>query len=357
MPVKIEKKMSKAAAIKASQNTASKRKAVQSKPASKKASKPKKSATVAPKKKVNALTVDPKRQAKAIEIDGRMASAVKSMISGSEEVVEIASEMEKGGHWKDLPEKFTSFTAWMNKYAEQANVSIRTLKGGISFAKATPQLSAAQRKNIGPRKGAKITAAAKAAEAKGQTLDPEILEKAESRTEAEVEEDLIARGLKQRPEPEHMHDDGMARFNDGVLGDEPEPETVEAHAGAFHSEYIPKRDNEDLLPPEAMNLSRDMLEDVQAGNQPGSVPHATPEPAEVSDDYSVQLPREGTSLEAINAAQAIYPELNLGDANAIEWILADWLKTQCRDDVRFPDQTNGQAADSLKPKKNGKRKK
>lgn len=356
MGVKVKQLASKRSAIAATQKPAKAKKIVQSKPA-KKAAKPKKSATVAPKKKVTALTVDPKRQAKAIEIDGRMAVAVTTMISGSKSAVEIAREMEKGDHWKDLPEKFTSFTAWMNKYAEQAHVSIRTLKGGISFAKATPQLTAAQRKNIGPRKGAKITAAAKAAEAKGQTLDPEILEKAESRTEAEVEEDLIARGLKQRPEPEHMHDDGMARFNDGVLGDEPEPETVEAHAGAFHSEYIPKRDNEDLLPPEAMNLSRDMLEDVQAGNQPGSVPHATPEPAEVSDDYSVQLPREGTSLEAVNAVQTIYPELNLGDANAIEWILADWLKTQCRDDVRFPDQTNGQAADSLKPKKNGKRKK
>lgn len=59
MPVKIEKKMSKAAAIKAVQgNTASKRKAVQSKPASKKA---------APKKKPVQPLHKSKKPAKAKE--------------------------------------------------------------------------------------------------------------------------------------------------------------------------------------------------------------------------------------------------------------------------------------------------
>lgn len=336
MPVKVKQLASKRSAIAATQKPAKAKKIVKSKPA-KKVTPKKKGATVAPKKKDTALAIDPKRQAKAIEIDGRMSSAVKSMISGSEEVVEIASEMEKGGHWKDLPEKYTSFTAWMNKYAEQANVSIRTLKGGISFAKATPQLTAAERKKIGPRKGAKITAAAKAAEAKGQTLDPEILEKAESRTEAEVEEDLIARGLKQRPEPE--------------------PETVEAHAGAFHSEYIPKRDDEDMLAPEALNLSRDMLDDVQAGKHPGSVPHENQEPATSDGQTFIDLPREGSVLEAVEAFAAIYSDSRSDEAESIMHICSDWLKTQCVDDVRFPNQTNAQAADSLKPKKNVKRKK
>lgn len=342
MPVKIEKKMSKAAAIKAAQSsTASKRKIVQSKPASKKAASKKKGATVAPKKKDTALAVDPKRQAKAIEIDGRMASAVKSMISGSEEVVEIASEMEKGGHWKDLPEKYTSFTAWMNKYAEQAHVSIRTLKGGISFAKATPQLSAAERKKIGPRKGAKITAAAKAAEAKGQTLDPEILDKAPERTEAEVHADLVARGLIVETQPTAESEYHEPTFDES-------PQYAPGYSREELERYILDK-AEPIIGAQSTAPDTGPFEDV---------PHATPEPAEDSDAYSVQLSRQGTSLEAVNAVQAIYPELNLGDANAIEWILADWLKTQCRDDVRFPDQTNAQAADSLKPKKvNGKRKK
>lgn len=330
MPVKIGKKMSKAAAIKASRNTASKRKTVQSKPASKKAAKPKKSATVAPKKKVTALTVDPKRQARAIEIDGRMFAAVRSMISGSEEVVEIASEMEKGGHWKDLPEKFTSFTAWMNKYAEQAHVSIRTLKGGISFAKATPQLTAAQRKNIGPRKGAKITAAAKAAEAKGQTLDPEILEKAVERTEEEVRADLVERGLIiENPEAETGHDDSSFEEMRNVLSG--------SATGQFY--FVPEAGH-----PESSELGQNQ----GRINHAEDVPHATPE------DFAA-----GSVIhEAVEAYRAIWPnDAGMDKISVTEQICEEWLKTQCLDDVRFPNQTNAQAADSLKPKKNGKRKK
>lgn len=337
MPVKVQQLASKKSAMasaraKTESKSVQKRKTVQSKPASKKATPKKKGATVAPKKKVTALAVDPKRQAKAIEIDGRMASAVKSMISGSEEVVEIASEMEKGGHWKDLPEKYTSFTAWMNKYAEQAHVSIRTLKGGISFAKATPQLSAAERKNIGPRKGAKITAAAKAAEAKGQTLDPEILEKAAERTEEEVRADLVERGLiiETQKDGAEEHD---ANFD----------ENREVLSGSASAQFY-------SVPAEGDYGAQSAVPDHGPFED---VPHATPEPEadEMEENPAVVI--------AVATARIIFSE-GLGDSvveDVLSFIVRQWLRSPCtREDLQ--DMTNEQAAEHLIPKKgNGKRKK
>lgn len=334
MPVKVESVMSK----KSAQAAAAKSKpAPKSKPASKKAAKPKKktTATVAVKSK-KAIQAEAKSQALELQLNKDADAAMKTLTDGipdlmkrGESLQAIMEDVKKRELWRKGSNPFKSQSAFLEHFATIANVSIRTLQGTMGAIKALPGVSAAKRQAIGPRKLARLGAAARVAASKGEVLPPEVIEGAESRTEAEVEEDLIARGLKQRPEPEP--DNGTFSYDDMV-------ESRPLHSVLAEGDYGTQSAAPDTGP----------FEDV---------PHATPEPEEVSDDYSIQLPREGTSLEAVNAVQAIYPELNLGDANAVEWILADWLKTQCRDDVRFPDQTNGQAADSLQPKKNGKRKK
>jgi len=197
MGVKVSVKMSKRDAIAAVRGKPTKK----AKPAKKAAhTKKKTTATVAVKsKKSKALAIPgPEEQQlrkEAAEAEKQMPVLIEQYAEKGKEILEVAQAVAGKKLWKRMPTPYKSFTEWLGKYADQAHVSTRTLWGSIGFAKAVPQLTAGERKKIGPRKGAKLTAAAKTAASRGEVLPPEVLDKAPERTEAEVEKDLVDRGL------------------------------------------------------------------------------------------------------------------------------------------------------------------
>lgn len=340
MPVKVQQLASKKSAMasaraKTESKSVQKRKTVQSKPASKKATPKKKTtATVAVKSK-KTIQAEAKSQALELQLNKDADAAMKTLTDGipdlmkrGESLQAIMEDVKKRELWRKGSNPFKSQSAFLEHFATMAHVSIRTLQGTMGAIKALPGVSAAKRQAIGPRKLAKLGAAARVAASKGEVLPPEVIEGAASRTEAEVEEDLIARGLKQRPEPQEDSPEPIWP----VPGD---PERSQFYSVPAEGHCPPV----DLGSPREATASQITAEDV---------PHATPEPPQKFNE---------TISAAIEVAEKLYDLA--GDS--LTFICAKFLKAQYDGpEQKFQDTTNQAAFDEMtaaQPKKNGKRKK
>jgi hypothetical protein len=330
MPVKVNQPMSK----KAAQAAAGKSKPApkqKPKPASK-AAKPKgkSGATLHNKGKKAEAKIDPKRQAKALDLDKRMSTAMGGWVDSGKEAMAVAKEMEKGGYWKELPEKPTSFSNWLAKHAEKTKVSIRTLRLGIGFEKALPGVSQEKRDEIGPRKGALLTSAQKKAAAEGKNLPDEIIDAAPKMTESELARKLEADGFREPSAPviEGIH----------TSGDAPRSETE-------------SRDSDPLI------------EEPWSDRAPESEPVIPRTSGIVEGAHGDAQQFSNGVADAVAVARVLYAEdlpEPAADSDALELICKHFMSNECRR-PDLNDMTNSQAFDSLGGKlpseKAGKKKK
>lgn len=193
--------------------------------------------------------------------------------------------------WKYCDTPFKSWNAFVLDLKKISGKSAATLFGMIGLQKALPESTAEQRRAIGPRKGAKVAKAAKVAKKKGQTLPPEIIEKAGQQTEAEFDKTIHEAGFSETKK---------AEWDDG-------------------------QDN--------------LLSEIDHGTHAYNPRVGGSGVVEGNSGEAQQLP--SVVAEAIEAAKAIH-DSQFTEGEALKFICEMWLKSEC-DHADYGDMNNRQA--------------